>query len=174
YAHNACVTVLEEGRLLGGLQNGKDLVAQRYKVTLTLTDEQCLDISKEIFEEFESNRRTQKTQSVTKNLRNIVETESALFTRVTRVSIGLINHTDLLMPQIQFLGNTMKACGEMTRRLQNIIIDLQRKRRCLEEIALRDAVSKKNASLALDWIEGRRIEAEAKDIEDQIKAEEAE
>jgi hypothetical protein len=66
----------------------------------------------------------------------------------------------------------MKVCGEMTSKLQEALLSLQKKRRQLEELSLKDLVLKKNCQLNLEFIEAKRIEQEAKDIELVIAQEE--
>jgi hypothetical protein len=62
----------------------------------------------------------------------------------------------------------------MTTKLQKSLLSIQKRRRILEELNLRDTVLKKNSQLQLEWIEAKRIEQEAKDIEGAIAAEEGE
>jgi hypothetical protein len=79
-----------------------------------------------------------------------------------------------MMPQVKFIGRVMTFCSELTAKLEEVVIEIQKKRRLLEEVGLKDAVATKNAALAIDWIRGRRLEQEAKEIEAQVAAEEAE
>ena len=53
------------------------------------------------------------------------------------------------------------------------MIDLQSRRRELEVLTMKETVSRKNTALTLDWLEGRRIEQEARELEAKIIAEEA-
>ncbi|KAH7825482.1 uncharacterized protein MONOS_2376 [Monocercomonoides exilis] len=173
FAFTDCPTIWEEGRLVGGLQQWRELVANRYKLSLQLSEEQCIAVSKEIYQEFEANRRRQKTQDMAKGMRTVIEDESLHFTETVKASIGLEHHAESLFPEVKFIDKVMRSCGDIVTKLYSTVTRLQQKRRELEEISMKDAVSKKNAQLALEWIECRRIEQEAKDIEAKIAAEEA-
>jgi hypothetical protein len=60
----------------------------------------------------------------------------------------------------------------MTTKLQKSLLSIQKRRRQLEELNLRDTVLKKNSQLQLEWIEAKRVEQESKDIEAAIAIEE--
>ncbi|KAK2958780.1 hypothetical protein BLNAU_6283 [Blattamonas nauphoetae] len=165
--------IMEEGRLIGGLKEWKELVKSRYNTVINLTDEQCKEIAKEVYQEFLEARRKEQTRKLAEKTRAIVEQESDLFTDAVRTTIALSHHTDAFLPHVNVLASVTANCDSLLQKLQTNIIELQKERHNLEDLALRDAISKKNAQLALEWIAAKAIEDEAKELETQLLAEEA-